>query len=691
MVPSLHISRVTSFVASFSRISVFPSLARPFLASHRSPFGATAGRGFIASHSLPLGATAGRGFMRFRSPAWRGALIGVICAMICWGLNGTPLVRALENWALDECFVLRGRRPSSANVIIVALDEASLQELGKPLMFLSPELAKVVAHLHDQGAAAIGVDFLLPAGEQTMEYLLPGGPGNAELMGQAVGRAGNVVLPEWLDVGKEPLLPPWEWSVRSTRPWADLGFVDLSVDADSCLRLQELRRPDEQGVQACLGLALLVKARGLSQEWLSADQLILDDVPIPVDPDGALPINYVGPAGSIRMVPFRDVLAAAGRVRETLQQPGESDAFHTPYQDAIVLIGATDYASKDIFFTPYTSPSILQWIRSDTSRTRQLQMSGVEVHANVVATMLDRAFITTPWFLATPLMLLIVGGAIGAVLARCSLEWGALLALAHHVAWHGLAIGAFWLASWRVEIVAMLLMGALLYGTIFAMRWRWIRRMMGMVKSEAVARALESGGATLDLHGQQRDITVLFCDIRGFTPFSEQHTPHEVVRLLNAFFAVAVPAIEAEGGTVNQYIGDAVMVIFGAPQPQPNHASRAVRAAVEIVRRVHGLGDRWKALGAEPFRVGIGIHTGGAVVGTVGSPGRLDYTAIGDTVNTAARIESANKELQSEALISQATFLALSEDERQRVLATGQPQSLSVKGKQEALHVYSVV
>ena len=123
-----------------------------------------------------------------------------------------------------------------------------------------------------------------------------------------------------------------------------------------------------------------------------------------------------------------------------------------------------------------------------------------------------------------------------------------------------------------------------------------------------------------------------------------------------------MPAIEAEGGTVNQYIGDAVMVIFGAPQPQPDHALRAVRAAVEVVRRVHGLRDRWKELGAEEFRIGIGIHTGKAVVGTVGSPRRLDYTAIGDTVNTAARIESANKELQSEVLISQATFAALPDE-----------------------------
>ena len=345
---------------------------------------------------------------------------------------------------------------------------------------------------------------------------------------------------------------------------------------------------------------------------------------------------------------------------------------------------------QDRYPTPYTNQTILHCCVPSASQPAETMMPGVEVNANVVATLLDRAFITTPWFLATPLVLLIVGAAMGAVLARCSLEIGALVTLAHHLAWRGLAAGAFCLADWQVEMVSMLVLGVFLYGTIFAIRWRWIRRMMGMVKSEAVARALEAGGAKLDLRGQQREITVLFCDIRDFTPFSERHSPQEVVRLLNAFFAAAVPAIEAEGGTVNQYIGDAVMVLFGAPQSQPDHAARAVRAAVEVVRRVHDLRDRWKDLGAEEFRIGIGIHTGKAVVGTVGSPRRLDYTAIGDTVNTAARIESANKELKSEAAHQPGHVSRPAAGAAIAIAAGGEPKALSVKGKQEALLVYAI-
>ena len=627
--------------------------------------------------------------VRFRSPAWRGALIGAVCALVCCYLNGTSLVRALENWTFDSCFVLRGQRASQANVVVVAIDDATLDEVHKPMMFLSPELARVIDYLHDQGAAAIGVDFLLPASEETMEYLLPGGPGEAEAMGRAVGRAGNVVLPQWLFVGDKPLRPSFEWTAPSQRPWADLGFVDLSVDSDSCLRRQTLRIWDDQGrAIPCMALAVYAKANECSQPWLAAPQLMLDDEAIPLNADGTLPINYVGPPGTVAAVPFHEVLAAASRKTDT-NGAADSGTAQSRYKNAIVLIGVVSGAFKDRYPTPYTSQSIVQRVCADAAKPA-VMMSGVEYNANVLATLLDRAFIRTPWWLAMSWLLLITGSVLGAVLTRCRLEVGALLMVGHHLAWRGLAFGAFTIAHWRVEVVSMLLLGMLLYGTIFAMRWRWIRRMMGMVKSEAVARALEASAVALDLRGEQREITVLFCDVRDFTPFSERHSAHEVVRLLNEFFAVAVPAIEAEGGIVNQYLGDGLMVIFGAPEALGDHAARAVRAGIEIVRRVHDLRDQWKTLGAEGFRIGVGIHTGEAVVGTIGSRRRLDYTAIGNTVNTAARIESANKELRTELLISQATFAALPDDQQQEIEASSDARTLSVKGKQETLQVYAL-
>lgn len=194
----------------------------------------------------------------------------------------------------------------------------------------------------------------------------------------------------------------------------------------------------------------------------------------------------------------------------------------------------------------------------------------------------------------------------------------------------------------------------------------------------------------MELQGEDRTVTLLFADIRSFTAFAEKHTAREVVALLNAYFGAIVPAIEAQGGTLNQYMGDGIMVIFGAPQPQSDQASRAVRAAVDTVRCVHQRKKEWAALGFPDMRIGVGVHTGRVVVGTVGSPHRLDYTAIGDTTNSASRIESANKIFGTEILISDQTYQALSVPERDSLGCRAETREVEVKGKELPLCVHSV-
>src|SRR4051794_18456574 len=215
--------------------------------------------------------------------------------------------------------------------------------------------------------------------------------------------------------------------------------------------------------------------------------------------------------------------------------------------------------------------------------------------------------------------------------------------------------------------------------------------MMGVVKSEAVALALENDPHKLDPGGEEREVTVLFADIRNFTDFSEKHTAHEVVALLNAYFNAVVPLIEAEGGTIDKYMGDGIMVLFGAPATQPDHALRGVRAAVAMVRKVHELKGDWLKLGNPEMRIGVGVHTGKVVVGAIGSRRRLDYTAIGDTVNAASRIESENKPQGTDVLISAATYRTLPAGEAERLGCTTEPRRVHVKGKAEELLLYPVV
>lgn len=554
-------------------------------------------------------------------------MTGVACACLVWLAHLTPTLRSVEEWSLDNRILLRGARTSTTRLLLVNVDDASLTQLGKPLMFCSPELAEVIRFLHSQKCAAVGVDLLLPERERTSEFLLPGQPGDSEQMGQAVTWAGNVVLPQVLVPGGVPVRPAYEWRSAAPAVGTDLGFVNLTVDADGFIRRQKLRIKDDRGgYLPCFALAVLGKSRRLPDSWLAAPQLEFEGRPLPLDAEGYLRLNYVGPPGSLPTVSFAEVLNAARGTKR----------LGFDLRDSIVLIGASDPLESDRHATPYLNQSLFQIVRNNWLGQQAEMMSGLEIHAHLIATLADRAYVTTPWWLSPFPLLVLVGALLGAALARLNLAWGLALIVTHHVAWRVVCLGAFVGGGWQVDLTPMLLLGMLVYGVSFALRWRWMRRMLGLVKSEAIACALEGDPGQLDRIGREAEITVLFSDIRNFTRYSETHAPRDVVRLLNEYFTAVVPILEAEGGTIAQYNGDGVMVMFGAPRRDDDHAAHGVRSALRIVREVHRLADRWRALDASLFRIGVGVHTGTAIVGVVGSPSRLDYTAHGDTVNTAA-------------------------------------------------------
>lgn len=188
----------------------------------------------------------------------------------------------------------------------------------------------------------------------------------------------------------------------------------------------------------------------------------------------------------------------------------------------------------------------------------------------------------------------------------------------------------------------------------------------------------------LVLSGERREVTVLFCDIRGFTPIAERLDPEAVVALLNEFYNLMIETTFKHDGTLDKFLGDAVMAIFGAPIPHPDHASRAVRTAVSMQAGVTALNERRRAAGKETIAVGIGVSLGEVVAGTVGTEERMEYTVIGDSVNVAARLESHAK--PGRILISDATY------QRVRDLVEVVPLGpLKVKGKEDVVEAYEVV
>ncbi|MBM3347311.1 MAG: adenylate/guanylate cyclase domain-containing protein [Betaproteobacteria bacterium] len=344
-------------------------------------------------------------------------------------------------------------------------------------------------------------------------------------------------------------------------------------------------------------------------------------------------IGYTGPSGTIPRLSMNVLL-----------QP---DALANPAVQAlkgkVVILAANNAGSSDRHFTPYSRGS-----RAD-------QMAGGEIHANIVETMLSGHYPKVPplWLRTTGIFILL--SLLTVLFVRLPPERGALIGLFIAV---NIPIPAFAMFFYDYVLpVAEPQMGLVVAFLItLGMRLTGeererarMKRMFGSYVSDEVVDMLLMGGRKLTLGGETVPVTVMFSDIRNFTTISEKLAAHEVVEMLNEYFSRVTAPILDQRGNVNKCIGDAVMAIFGSPVTYPDHARRAITAALGMVRAAESFRDwmeeRFPDRGLPRFGIGIGLHSGDAVMGNIGSVKRLEYTAIGDTVNAASRLEGVTKEM----------------------------------------------
>ncbi|MFO0844016.1 MAG: adenylate/guanylate cyclase domain-containing protein [Gemmataceae bacterium] len=619
----------------------------------------------------------------FANPGFRGLVAGVVVAMLVWLAGRAGLFDGLEDWALDEAFVWRGRRATAARVVLVGIDEESIRRLGKNLSYVSPELARVVRYANAQGASAIGIDVLIHERQQfNPEIMRPGGSGTPPRWARRSARRGTscslagTTRSRPAGRGERPLAAssaPVALKAlnEETRADTDLAFVHLNEDGDRFVRRQQLLASEGGELRVQFGYALYCVSRGEGVRHQDGVPLAGGD-PVPLDERGCMLVNYVGPPGTFPAVPLHEALRRI--------DSGERSA---DWAGAVVLVGVTARGRQDYHSTPYSNTRA-RWLPGPPPG----RMSGLEYHANVIATLTDRAFVHTPRWLAPLPVLLVTGLALGWAYSGLRLGGGLLLWLGHFVGWKALAVLAFALAGARLPVVGVLVLSGLLYTVALGLRWKRGRRLLRVFLSGPIADRVEQQPA--DRRVEERVVTVLFADIRDFTRFSEATPPEQVSRLLQGYFDVVVPIIEGHGGVVNTFMGDGVLALFNAAADDPAHAEHAVRAAAAMVREVRDRAARWKAMGFDPMRIGVGVHTGPTAVGAVGSSGRLHFTVVGDTPNTAARIEAENKALGTEVLISAATRAALGPLAAE-LGCEPSPHRFTPKGKRKVVEVHAVV
>ncbi len=215
---------------------------------------------------------------------------------------------------------------------------------------------------------------------------------------------------------------------------------------------------------------------------------------------------------------------------------------------------------------------------------------------------------------------------------------------------------------------------------------RWLRKALSSYLSHKVMEQVVSHPELLRLYGDRQDLSVMFTDIRGFTSISEKMTPEDVVALLNEYFSKMSEVVFHWDGTLNKFIGDAIMAFWGAPSGQSDHALRAVSCAQEMIVELNKLQKKWLSENKPVLDIGIGINSGKMLIGNMGSTEKLDYTVIGDNVNVASRLEGLNKQYNTHILITEETYQRVKDAIPCRFVADSK-----VKGKEESLKIYEAL
>ena len=488
---------------------------------------------------------------------------------------------------------------------------------------------------------------------------------------------------------RRPLLvPPFPSLARAAR---GIGHARLAYDLDGPLRRSVPFVAVDGRVVPSLPVAAALTARAVTPAQVSASRasLRLGDMRVPWI-EQQVP-DYYGPAQTVwrPLVPFRGPTLRADMTPTYAsysfqdlflaeQQLLDGQAPHLSpavFKDRIVVVGVTAEGLKDLFTTPLGEGRI----------------SGAEVHANVIDGLLTGRAIApaVPWQrVAIALAPAAAVSAAGALAAPWVTALAAVAASAG-VIWY--ATRALTLGVWLPLVVPVL---ACLLAFLSDLAWmyfvegrekRRVKRIFSRYVSKDVYQQLLASPTDAVLGGQRREMTVLFSDMRGFTTLSERGEAEDLVRQLNQYFTRMVEVVFAHRGTVDKFVGDMVMALYGAPLDDPGHADHAVQTALAMVRELERLNRLWAVEGRAALDIGIGINTGEMIAGNIGSDTIMSYTVIGDNVNLGARLESLNKDFGTRILISEATRLQLKGTYDIRPLG-----EVTVKGRTRSVQVFEV-
>ncbi len=665
-------------------------------------------------------------FVKSPIARWIVGVTLLMCALVIWR---PTFCEFFELKLYDLKFRFRGAIPASRQVAIVAIDDDSLKTVGR-WPWSREDMARMLTRLKQAGPRVIALDIIFAEKEQTVSYqalqnlsealarrgvspetlkllevekkradvdrqlaavLGQGSPvilgfffrslgGKArgaeaeKLMGASFLQASTYNVVRLLDTkpsqvplvgaaGIERNLP------EITQAAAGDGYFNMIPDPDGTVRWFPMTVMYGGEFFAPMSLVTLSHAAGRApmaitlSRW-GVDEVRLGQQPVPVDRYGRMLINYLGPEALI------PTYSAAAVMNGTL--PPEA------LKDKVVIVGATAVGIYDLRVTPFSGT-----------------FPGVEVQATIMDNLLRGNFIRIPPFglIIMLLVLVVLAVILGLMLPRFSAAWAFVFTIIVIEGYVVLNYVLFTRQGLQLELFYPLGLIVLVYLGVTMQRFlaeererERIRKTFESYVAPAVVQEMLKHPEQLRLGGERREITVLFTDIRGFTTMSENLAPEALVKLLHDFLNPMSNIIINQGGTIDKYMGDAIMALFGAPLIQSDHPRLACRAALEMVASLEALNRTWAEQGRPPLKVGVGVNTGPVAVGNMGSDRLFDYTAIGDNVNLASRLEGLNKYYGTNILVSDTTAQVLNHSFILRDM-----DLVRVKGKAHGVRIHELL
>jgi len=655
---------------------------------------------------------------------WKLGLIATFAGIVIYW-TGIPFFQLMELKAYDLHFFARGPVAPGNEVVIAAIDEKSLNAYGR-WPWPRTRMAELLTSLKDNDAAIVAFDIVFPYEDEssgisairslkrqfkadarvysTLKTLEKKADNDANLVaalrdsetailgyyfflskgeidfqgGQGDGggyftnSAFNMVRP----IDDTEIEPDYMTAAGAKENLSAIaeaahnyGFFNIVPDDDGVVRWAPLAIKYDDTLYPHLSLSAVRAYLGgtpliLNVAAYGVDSIQTGGLTIPTNEHGNLTINYRGPGKTFPHYSIVDIIGGA--------VPKEN------LKGKIVLVGATATGIYDMRATPFSAT-----------------FPGVEVHANIIDNILHSDYISRPdWVMAfDTLVILLTGILLSVAIPRMRPVYATLLAVALILVFITVngAIFNYW-RIWTAEVYpvfSMVLVSSAVTTFQFMTEEKKKRELRGAFSqyvSPALVNELIKNPERLTLGGEERRITVLFSDIRGFTTISEGLKPAELVKLINGYLTPMTDLVMKNAGTIDKYMGDAIMAFWNAPLDQPDHPRIACRTALDMLKKLAEMKDVWESFGIKKFDIGIGLSTGKAIVGNMGSSMRFDYTVMGDTINLGSRLEGLNKEYGTHIIVPKYTCLDVRDEFALREL-----DYVRVKGKDHPIQIFELM